>query len=220
MPGAAIVTTDSMHRLPSSLVQRFAKAGMGGEKLASLLDVVTPLKNLPTIIFCHSASSCRAVLHCLRESGLDASGYFGDEHAKVRAAGMASFIAGGAGGAAAGETAEETAEESAGARAPPAAGAARASSRILVCTDIASRGIDLDFVEHVVNFDFPKTAAQYVHRAGRTARVGRTGTVTSIVHGKEKILAARIRDAVDSGEDILMAMSRPLVPPVRVAKQK
>jgi len=99
MPGAAIVTTDSMHRLPSSLVQRFAKAGMGGEKLASLLDVVTPLKNLPTIIFCHSASSCRAVLHCLRESGLDASGYFGDEHAKVRAAGMASFIAGGAGGA-------------------------------------------------------------------------------------------------------------------------
>ena len=45
---------------------------------------------------------------------------------------------------------------------------------MLVCTDIASRGIDLEFVEHVVNFDFPKSAAQYVHRAGRTARVGRT----------------------------------------------
>ena len=47
-------------------------------------------------------------------------------------------------------------------------------SSVLVCTDIASRGIDLEFVEHVVNFDFPKSAAQYVHRAGRTARVGRT----------------------------------------------
>ena len=70
MPGAAFLTTDSMHRLPGSLVQRFAKAGMGGEKLASLLDVVAPLKELPTIIFCHSSSSCRYVVETNRDYSL------------------------------------------------------------------------------------------------------------------------------------------------------
>jgi superfamily II DNA/RNA helicase len=46
---------------------------------------------------------------------------------------------------------------------------------ILVATDIVSRGIDIDDLSHVVNFDVPNDAADYVHRIGRTARAGKNG---------------------------------------------
>ena len=53
--------------------------------------------------------------------------------------------------------------------------------RILVATDIAARGIDVDGVSHVVNYDMPNVAEQYVHRIGRTARAGREGRAISLV---------------------------------------
>lgn len=54
------------------------------------------------------------------------------------------------------------------------------SHRILIATDIAARGIDVPGIEHVVNYDLPGTTEEYVHRAGRTARAGRSGLVSSI----------------------------------------
>jgi ATP-dependent RNA helicase DeaD len=53
--------------------------------------------------------------------------------------------------------------------------------RFLVATDIAARGIDISHLTHVINYDFPETAEQYVHRTGRTGRAGRTGTAVSVV---------------------------------------
>jgi ATP-dependent RNA helicase RhlE len=53
--------------------------------------------------------------------------------------------------------------------------------QILVATDIAARGIDVDDVTHVVNYDLPHTAKDYVHRIGRTARAGRRGMAISLV---------------------------------------
>ncbi|HMC23110.1 MAG TPA: DEAD/DEAH box helicase, partial [Thermoanaerobaculia bacterium] len=55
------------------------------------------------------------------------------------------------------------------------------SHRILVATDIAGRGIDVPGIEHVINFDIPENVEDYIHRAGRTARVDREGIVSSIV---------------------------------------
>ena len=52
---------------------------------------------------------------------------------------------------------------------------------MLVATDIASRGIDVEDLTHVINCDFPQDAETYVHRTGRTGRAGRTGTAISIV---------------------------------------
>jgi ATP-dependent RNA helicase RhlE len=52
---------------------------------------------------------------------------------------------------------------------------------ILVATDIAARGIDVDGVSHVINFEMPNVAEQYVHRIGRTARAGREGLAISFV---------------------------------------
>jgi ATP-dependent RNA helicase DeaD len=57
--------------------------------------------------------------------------------------------------------------------------------RFLVATDVAARGIDISHLTHVINFDFPESAEQYVHRTGRTGRAGRTGTAISIIGPKD-----------------------------------
>src|SRR5581483_4612776 len=53
---------------------------------------------------------------------------------------------------------------------------------ILVATDVAARGIDVDNVTHVINFDIPQDVAYYVHRTGRTGRVGRTGEALTLIN--------------------------------------
>jgi superfamily II DNA/RNA helicase len=57
--------------------------------------------------------------------------------------------------------------------------------RTLVATDIAARGIDVDGVSHVVNFDLPNVPETYVHRIGRTARAGAEGVAISLCEGEE-----------------------------------
>lgn len=72
--------------------------------------------------------------------------------------------------------------------------------KILVATDIAARGIDIADIEHVINYDFPGSAEDYIHRIGRTARVAASGVATSFVtHADkpclgqlERIIAARL----------------------------
>ena len=63
--------------------------------------------------------------------------------------------------------------------------------RGLVATDIAARGIDVDQVSHVVNFELPDVPESYVHRIGRTARAGATGIAISLVDGEER---SQLRD--------------------------
>ncbi len=63
--------------------------------------------------------------------------------------------------------------------------------RTLVATDIAARGIDVDGISHVVNFDVPNVPETYVHRIGRTARAGADGVAISLCDGEE---AAFVRD--------------------------
>ncbi len=61
----------------------------------------------------------------------------------------------------------------------------RAVHKILVTTDIASRGLDIANVTHVINFDMPKHTEEYVHRVGRTGRAGNKGTAMSLVGPKD-----------------------------------
>ena len=63
--------------------------------------------------------------------------------------------------------------------------------KILVATDIAARGIDVSGVSHVINFELPNVAEQYVHRIGRTARAGASGTAVAFCADDEK---AYLRD--------------------------
>jgi len=56
---------------------------------------------------------------------------------------------------------------------------------ILVCTDVAARGLDIKDVTHVYNYDSPKTSGEYIHRIGRTARAGKEGMAISIVSSRD-----------------------------------
>ena len=56
---------------------------------------------------------------------------------------------------------------------------------MLVCTDVAARGLDLPLVNHVIMYDMPRDFTTYIHRAGRTARAGKPGLVTAMVKENE-----------------------------------
>jgi len=57
--------------------------------------------------------------------------------------------------------------------------------RVLIATDIAARGLDVPHIEHVVNYDLPQVAEDYIHRMGRTARAGAKGSAVSFVSNQE-----------------------------------
>jgi ATP-dependent RNA helicase DeaD len=63
---------------------------------------------------------------------------------------------------------------------------------VLVATDVAARGLDIDHVSHVVNFDVPSDPDAYIHRIGRTGRAGREGTAITLVEPREHRLLRNI----------------------------
>jgi ATP-dependent RNA helicase RhlE len=65
-------------------------------------------------------------------------------------------------------------------------------TRVLVATDIAARGLDIEALPHVVNYDLPHVAEDYVHRIGRTGRAGAEGEAVSFVSAEERPLMAAI----------------------------
>ncbi|WP_324779805.1 DEAD/DEAH box helicase [Thiobacillus sedimenti] len=65
-------------------------------------------------------------------------------------------------------------------------------TRVLVATDVAARGIDVATISHVINFDLPRQAEDYVHRIGRTGRAGRTGIAVSFAGMREAGLVRNI----------------------------
>lgn len=65
-------------------------------------------------------------------------------------------------------------------------------SRVLVASDVAARGIDIENVSHVINFDIPSNYVEYVHRVGRTGRAEKEGTAISFVNAAEEELMEKI----------------------------
>lgn len=68
----------------------------------------------------------------------------------------------------------------------------RGNVRLLVATDVAARGLDVSGITHVINYDLPKNAEDYVHRIGRTGRAGATGIAISFASSRELDVLARI----------------------------
>ena len=68
-------------------------------------------------------------------------------------------------------------------------------AQVLICTDLISRGLDFPFVYMVINFDFPKTLSDYLHRAGRTGRAGRRGVVMSFYRKNNLPVIEKIQKA-------------------------
>ena len=69
--------------------------------------------------------------------------------------------------------------------------------RVLVATDIAARGLDIEALPHVVNYDLPHVAEDYVHRIGRTGRAGVEGEAVSLVSAEERSLMAAIERLIN-----------------------
>ncbi len=68
--------------------------------------------------------------------------------------------------------------------------------RILITTDISSRGIDVESVSHVINFDLPSNHEDYVHRIGRTARANNTGVAISLINPAEELNLRKIEELI------------------------
>lgn len=98
--------------------------------------------------------------------------------------------------------------------------------RVLVATDIASRGIDIDGITHVINYELPNVAENYVHRIGRTARAGADGSAISLVTDEEKSYLTNIERTTKHKVEVVIdqpyhseaAARSTLPPPLRGGK--
>jgi ATP-dependent RNA helicase RhlE len=88
----------------------------------------------------------------------------------------------------------------------------RGRSQVMVATDIAARGLDIDDISHVINFDLPNTPEDYVHRIGRTARADATGDAFTLVDPQDEPLVREIEQALK------MALPRETLPGFDYAK--
>lgn len=119
--------------------------------------------------------------------------------------------------------------KSQGARTKALAGFKDGSVKVLVATDIASRGLDIPLLPYVVNFELPNVSEDYVHRIGRTGRAGASGLAVSLVSADEtvflkdieKLIGAKIpMDILEGFEPDPNASTKPFNPQQRGRKPK
>jgi len=221
-----VLTAPGLHRAVPRLRQVFIDVG-NVDKLSLLVDVISAEASKMktnkkrqggeglTLVFCNTVGSCRAAQHALAESGIESLCYHGELNSAARAENLAIFRKAGKVGDSSqkvptprsssrddvdfdDEEEEYNLNETTDKKDLP---------RVLVCTDIAARGLDVPEVNHVLMFDFPLNPIDYLHRAGRTARglvssdEGK-GLVSALVAKRDRVLAMAIEGAVQRGEPL------------------
>ena len=86
----------------------------------------------------------------------------------------------------------------------------------LIATDVAARGLDLDDITHVINFDPPGDDKSYVHRVGRTARAGRSGVGVTLVMPDQRHEVSRMADRLKIGKQFEETTGHKVAPPMMV----
>jgi superfamily II DNA/RNA helicase len=183
-----------------------------------------------TLVFCNTVSSCRAVQHGLTESGIESLSYHGELNSAARAENLKLFRQAGKDTYDTEENKNDFDEEDKNDDddddwgffeedewdndEKPTLAKNKKIPRLMVCTDIAARGLDVPEVDHVVMFDFPLNPIDYLHRAGRTARGvnqqkannqnvrAGSGRVSALVAKRDRVLAMAIEGAVQRGEPL------------------
>jgi superfamily II DNA/RNA helicase len=185
LPPMNIISAPGLHRTVPRLDQVFVDVGQT-DKISLLVDVVSSQSRKrqgelgATIIFCNTAASVRAVQFALSEARIESLSYHGELNSALRTENLKRFQQGASGMSSITQGTEPI--------------------TVLICTDLAARGLDIPAVDHVVMFDFPLNALDYLHRSGRTARGDRKGRVTALVAKRDKVLATAIEQAVTKGE--------------------
>ena len=176
-PAIAQISTDTLNIAAPNTRHNFLKLPPENDKLDFLIGLLGGRRVGSGVdrvmVFCNTVDSCRAVSHRLTEEGYAVSSYHGEVPAPQRVDELGRFTAPERGG---GEP-----------------------CRVLVCSDLAARGLDIQNVGHVVNFDFPLNSTDFLHRAGRTSRMGVGGRVSSIVTKRDQILADALKGRLESG---------------------
>ncbi len=92
--------------------------------------------------------------------------------------------------------------------------------RVLVATDVAARGIDVPGISHVINYDLPKMAEDYVHRIGRTGRAGKKGTAISLAGSRDLMHLKKIERFTGKSINVLTIPGFEPKRPIKPAKSK
>jgi ATP-dependent RNA helicase DeaD len=90
--------------------------------------------------------------------------------------------------------------------------------RTIVATDIAARGLDVEDLSHVINFDLPDNCETYIHRIGRTGRAGKTGTAISLIEGYDRRMLKQIERKIRQNLEISQIPNRAQVEAKRLTK--
>ena len=201
LPHMNIIAAPGLHKAVPRLKQTFVDVG-STDKMSLLIDVLSSFSPSylnrrvgggkgATIVFCNTVASVRAVQYALSEARINSLAYHAELNSATRSENLQKFRQL---QSQSDDDDDYDVDEFDGSNSNPS---------VLVCTDLAARGLDLPHIDHVVMFDFPLNSMDYLHRCGRTAR-GKDGhgSVTALVSKRDKVLAMAIERAVRRGEPL------------------
>eukprot|EP00929_Paragymnodinium_shiwhaense_P112156 TRINITY_DN80412_c0_g1_i1.p1 TRINITY_DN80412_c0_g1~~TRINITY_DN80412_c0_g1_i1.p1 ORF type:complete len:800 (-),score=189.24 TRINITY_DN80412_c0_g1_i1:38-2437(-) len=182
---AHVVETKNFHRLPASLgldnVRWVQGSSDWDRRVEQLVEILREINCERTLIFVNTVHNCHVLLGFLREAGWPVAGFMKGWQGKM------------------------------GPRFKDAKKFVDGEVKMLVATEFGGRGIDWFEVDHVINFQMPNGAAQWLHRVGRTGRMGKRGLVTNFVsasHVRDQRLSEIIKLRLTAGKDLHAAFSR------------
>ena len=79
--------------------------------------------------------------------------------------------------------------------------------KYLICTDLGSRGLDFPFVTYIIQYDFPKTCSDYIHRAGRAGRAGKAGSIITLYRKKDLPIVKELKSSYDTQKPLRITSS-------------
>lgn len=179
---AQVVETKYFHGLPSGIGVENVRWLQGSDdwhrRVEQLVELLRRTPCQRTLIFVNSVHNCHVLLQFFRENGWP----------------VVSFMKGKGGRM--------------GPRFRDAQKFADGEANIMIATEFGGRGIDWHEVDHVVNFQMPMGAVNWLHRVGRTGRMGKRGLVSNFVGSKDQTLAQLIQAQLAQGKDLHTLFSR------------